>query len=345
MKSPGLSILGAGCVTALGRDWQTVWRKIRARETPTPETMPGPDGLAPVSVFRTPLPEAPPAIAARLRRSGAISYFACAAAQDAVQQAGVLPPGRTALIFAASDGAVTYTRRFFEEVVDRGAGSPLLFPETVYNAPASHVATMLGLDGAVLTLVGDATAGLDAIATASDLLNSGGADCCVVVSAEELDWVSCEGYRLWGLAGKNSAAHLTEGAVALVVGRPDAGAARIVQIHPGRTLRRGASAVDGIQSVVREFIGGTKPDLAVVSASGAKPGEVEERVLGQVVPTARIFSPKKVAGEGFAASTLLQCLCAWQEIHEGNARTALVTVVGWSGQTGALLFHSPGETV
>ena len=142
-----VSILGVGCVTSLGREWNTVWNKIRAGEKPERETVQAPGCREPVEVYKTALPDIPSAASARLRRSGSISYFACAAAADAVQEAGPLPAARTALVFATSDGSVSYTRRFYEEVVERGAGSPLLFPETVYNAPASHVAAMLGWTG------------------------------------------------------------------------------------------------------------------------------------------------------------------------------------------------------
>ena len=69
---------------------------------------------------------------------------------------------RIALIFAVSNGGVTYTKRFYHEIVGTGAqaASPLLFPETVFNAPASHLAAILGVTGATYTLVGDGAVGL-----------------------------------------------------------------------------------------------------------------------------------------------------------------------------------------
>ncbi|MFA7343516.1 MAG: beta-ketoacyl synthase N-terminal-like domain-containing protein [Terrimicrobiaceae bacterium] len=340
MTGAGLSILGAGCVTALGRNWETVWEKIRAGEMPVRESVQGPGCPRPVEVYRTALPDIPSAAVARLRRSGPISYFACAAAAEAVQQSGPVPAGRTALIFAASDGAVTYTRRFYEEVVARGAGSPLLFPETVYNAPASHVAAMLGLDGVVLTLVNDASAGMDALSTASDLIHSGGADRCLVVASEELDWITCEGYRRWKLAGSGSKnrAVPAEGAVALVLGPPSSAHVRIARVHPGRTLRRHSSARQTVRRVFHELAAGETPDLAVISASGKGPAGMEESVVRECFPGARLLSPKQIAGEAFAASSLLQCLCAWQELQ--HAGSAIVPVIGWSGQVGGAFLTS-----
>ncbi|MEI8312425.1 MAG: beta-ketoacyl synthase N-terminal-like domain-containing protein [Verrucomicrobiota bacterium] len=334
MKGAGLSILGVGCVTAHGRDWGGVWEKIRAGKKPAAEFLQGPGCPAPVEVYKTAVPDIPPSAVARLRRSGSISYFACAAAADAVQQAGPLPAGRTALIFAATDGAVTYTRRFFEEVAARGAGSPLLFPETVYNAPASHVAAMLGLDGVVLTLVNDASAGMDTLSTASDLIHSGEADRCLVVAAEELDWISCEGYRRWKIAasgtGSNNRAVLTEGAVAMVLGPPSPAHVRIARVHPGRSLRRHSDFRQTVRRVFEELSGGENVDLAVMSSVVAE--SIEESLVRECFPDARLLLPKQSAGEAFAVSSLLQCLCAWQELQQGGS--AIIPVLGWSGQVG-----------
>lgn len=345
MSGPGVSILGAGCVTALGRGWETVWKIIRAGAQAERTSLQGPNGLPPVDVFKTPLPDIPPACAARLRRSSAISYFSCAAAADAVQQAGPLPWGRTAVVFAASNGAVVYTRRFFEEVVDRGTGSPLLFPETVYNAPASHVAAMLGLDGPVLTLVSDATVGMDALSTAADLIFSGDADRCLVVAAEELDWIACEAYRRWKLAGSMHGSVLSEGAIALVLGPSSDEEIQIARIHPGRTIRRSVDAASALRQVIGELTLGDIPDLAVLSASGGRAGLLEESVLKEIFPETKLNSPKLVTGEAFAASTLLQCLCAWQEIRESRSRKVLVPIMGWGGQAGGALLVAPASGI
>lgn len=334
MNTQGMAILGVGCVTPLGRDWETVWRKLQAGERPEREMLSAPEGGRPVGVYRTPLPEGTASSGGRLRRASAISHFACAAAADAVRMAGPLPAGRTALIFATSNGSVVYTRRFFEEVVARGGGSPLLFPETVYNAPTSHVAAMLGLDGAVLTLVGDAVVGMDALGTAADLFHSGAADCCVVVAAEELDWVSCEGYRRWKLAAphRGSGIVLSEGAVAIVLGAgPDV---RISRVHPGKVVPRSKGTSPLFSELLRELTCGETPELVVLSAAGGRPGLFEEVAVGKAFPEARFFSPKRVAGEAFAVSTLLQCLCAREELLQKRAESAVVPVLGWNGQLG-----------
>lgn len=340
------TILGIGCVTPLGVDWKTVRDNLSAGRRPEAVLLPGPPGHPALPVYRVPAPYeyAHP----RLRRSSAISHFACAAAAAAVAQSGPLPAGRTALVFAASDGAVIYTRRFYEEVVKSGSGSPLLFPETVYNAPASHVAAMLGIDGPVLTMVSDATAGTDALATAAELLRSGEADRCLVVASQEADWILCEGYRRWGLAAPGSPtrsrAILSEGAVALVLGEASPGDVVFETIHPGLRIARHSSLRECLERIYCELADGMPPDVAILSASGARPGKVEEAALRKLFPGIRLDAPKKLAGEAFAASTLLQCAYAWQEICDGSARRILVSAPGWSGQAGgAVLTASAPE--
>ena len=108
---------------------------------------------------------------------------------------------RTALVFAISNGGVIYTRRFYHDIVKSGASaaSPLLFPETVFNAPASHLAAILGITGASYTLVGDGAVGILALKMAEDLMADPDLDRCLVVGAEETDWLLCDAYRKWRL--------------------------------------------------------------------------------------------------------------------------------------------------
>ena len=138
----------------------------------------------------------------RLRRASAISKFAVVAGLAALDDARVhVNAERIALIFAISNGGVIYTRRFFHDIVETGAqsASPLLFPETVFNAPASHLAAILGITGASYTLVGDGAVGILALKMAEDLMASETLDHCLVVGAEEVDWLLCDAYRKWRL--------------------------------------------------------------------------------------------------------------------------------------------------
>ena len=152
----------------------------------------------------------------RLRRSSAITHFAVGAALEAVTADSrlgpdmktpgahgaysTLPTDRTCLgvVCAMMGGSVTYSRRFFEEVRQNPQlASPLLFPETVFNAPASHLSALLGSAAPNDTLVSDQTGFFSALAVATGWLQDGRIEACVVVGAEEADWLTAEAAQLF----------------------------------------------------------------------------------------------------------------------------------------------------
>jgi len=158
----------------------------------------------------------------RLRRSSTISHLAVSAALAAAGE-GDFRPG--SLVFATADGGIIYTRKFWDSIAEAnaGAGSPLLFPETVHNAPASHIAAILGITGTVLTVSGDEKAGLQALRAAEQLLRAGISETCLVVAAQEVDWITGEARAALGKtrAATGGAALPAAGAAALVLSLDD----------------------------------------------------------------------------------------------------------------------------
>jgi 3-oxoacyl-(acyl-carrier-protein) synthase len=102
--------------------------------------------------------------------------MAVQAAREALHSAGdsIVEPSRLACVFAVSSGGVNHTRRFYQDIVATGPqiASPALFPETVFNAPGSHLAALLGSNGPSYTLVGDSSVGLTAMHFGARLLAS-----------------------------------------------------------------------------------------------------------------------------------------------------------------------------
>src|SRR5881296_3876299 len=231
-----LAIAGMGWVTPLGRGVDSVWEQLLHGEEASATAISEEFGHRPYSVFRVPESALTGLAHPRLRRASVISRFAAAAGLDALRAAGVkLDPQnaeRTALIFAISNGGVIYTKRFYRDVVDAGAesASPLLFPETVFNAPASHLAAILEVTGVTYTVVGDGAVGLLAIRMAEDVMTDKSLDYCLVVGTEEIDWLLCDAYRRWRLlrsappiepfSKKKRGMILSEGAGAIVLERP-----------------------------------------------------------------------------------------------------------------------------
>src|SRR5439155_10981113 len=105
---------------------------------------------------------------------------------------------RLAIVFCVMAGCVNYSRRFYDEALkDPATASPLVFPETVFNAPASHLAALLGTTAIDYTLVGDPGIFLQGLAIAGGWLLVGRVDGCLVVGAEEIDWLTADAYGLF----------------------------------------------------------------------------------------------------------------------------------------------------
>jgi hypothetical protein len=332
-------IQGLGWVTPLGRDLSAVWQAVRNGTVPQPSLLENPFNGRTFPVRRIdPATLTDVARLPRLRRSSVISHFAVAAAQDALRDAGCDPlTERLAVVFAATNGGVIYTRRFFEEVSKSGtqAGSPLLFPETVYNAPASHIAATAGVTGTVTTIVNDATAGIDALAAACDLLESGTFDRCLLVAAEESDWAICEAYAAWkldavaspsGLPPSGLGAVFAEGAAALLLGGGGGGPA-IDRIFNGATFR----SIGEARRSIADFAAQAGAGMTISSVSGTRFDEAEADLAGPRL------APKISLGEAFAASTVMQIACAALALREKPENDRMfVPAVGFHGQVAAV---------
>jgi 3-oxoacyl-[acyl-carrier-protein] synthase II len=315
-----LHIAGMEWVTPLGSGLDPVWQRLLRGEEAVPQIMAGPFGQRNYSAFRVPddalssLPAHP-----RLRRASAISRFAVAAGLAAIADARLKIDSqiaeRIALVFAVANGGVTYTKRFYHDIVETGANSasPLLFPETVFNAPASHLAAILGLTGASYTLVGDGAVGVLAIQMADDLLRNDAFDYCLVVGAEEADWVLCDAYRKWRLLrseppiepflGSARGTVLSEGAGAILLGRE--GSIAIDQIQPGSNffVRQAATkCATNVLSVLAKL----DTDVIISSANGTFVDAAERAAILQTAPQAMVYSPKAALGESAGASGIWQ---------------------------------------
>ncbi len=260
----------------------------------------------------------------RLRRSSVISHFALAAATDAVAQAGLTAEqlNRTVLVFASSDGGVIYTRRFYADIVERGEGmgSPLLFPETVYNAPASHIAARLGLQGESVTLVGDAAAGFQALEAGCEFLAAGEADFCLVCAAQELDWVTCDAYQRWRkLEGATEGAPFSEGAAAIILSHDTKGC----QLEPLSEKSMGNITL--------------APSLHVSSASGTNLDTIERQGIRNLSTDIKTIRPKYALGESFACTAIQQVIVGALTLQQRPEESGvLVSTVGFDRQTSAL---------
>lgn len=156
----------------------------------------------------------------RLRRASPLAFFLAEAAHQALAGTTALPRERLGLVAALGTGSIRFSRQFYERLLAKGRAqaAPAVFPETVYNSPVSHVASLLGITGACYTLVGDETAWVEALRVAQAWLARGTADAVLVLGGEELDASALEAYDGFGWFRRGLIA--AEGAGAVLVARP-----------------------------------------------------------------------------------------------------------------------------
>jgi len=274
---------------------------------------------------------------ARLRRTSPIAHYAVAAALEAFgQNAKSHTTGhRLGIIYCAMTGCVKYSQRFYDEALkDPSTASPLIFPETVFNAPASHLSALLGTTAINYTLVGDPGTFLQGLALAADWLLSDRVDGCLVIGAEELDWLVAEAFCLF-----DRRATVSEGAGALYLTREPI-ADRIVRLNlittpevfSHRESRRRAALH------VRQAINGYVSNaLLCDSRQGLPRLDAEEEAAWGDWKGSRV-SPKIICGEAFMAAAAWQCVAAVNAIEQGSCPSSVVSVVGTNEQAIAAEF-------
>jgi hypothetical protein len=335
MSAP-VAITGTGAVSAAGWGVRAMMDVLENGTRIAPSMIVRECGGGPVStpVLRVPAEGANVPKFARLRRSSPISKFAAAAAVEALgaprmalAAAGQL---RVGVIFTLFNGCVNYSNRFFGEVLaDPAMASPILFPETVFNAPSSHLSAMLGSRAPNDSLIADSTGFLSGIDLAIEWLERGEVDGCLVVCSEETDWLSAEGLRLYSrqfLPAEGAAAVYLEIA---------SGPVRVVRLpepvsHAFHTRRQAAAmlrerlAVEnyGATRLVDDRCGIPHFDAAIDAAWADWRGPR--------------WSPKILLGESMGAATGMQCVAATAAVESGACRQVVVAACGGNQQSAGM---------
>lgn len=283
---------------------------LPANELPRP-------GCTPLKVRRVPAANPRPAWLAqpRLRRSSSISHFAVGAALEALHgQPASAGPRSLGVICTVMGGGVAYSRRFYEEVLSEpSTASPLLFPETVFNAPASHLSSVLGSIAPNDTLVGDQTGFVQALAFAADWLNQGRVDACLVVATEEADWLTAEAARLF-----QPRVPAAEGAGALLL-RREPGPVELTAVTQPELFVAGRSRREAVDAMHQRLTAIAPDAVTFESAPVALADHSGRRQSHALVP---------VIGDGFAAAGGWTCVSAVDAIARGGLATAAASVVG-----------------
>ncbi len=275
----------------------------------------------------------------RLRRTSPISHFAVAAALEALGndadrvRAGAL---RLGIIFCVMDGCVNYSRRFYDEALrDPATASPLVFPETVFNAPASHLAALLGTTAINYTLVGDPGTFLQGLAHGADWLLAERVEGCLVVGAEELDWLTAEAFHLF-----DRRLVLSEGAGAVYLQRESTEARpQLAAISAARLFTQQQSRAQAARLVRAEMPLGSAQELLCDGTQNLLRFDAPELAAWNDWGGDRL-AVKKILGEGLPAAAAWQCVAALDALRQGCYRAATVSVVGCNQQAMAARFVS-----
>ena len=275
---------------------------------------------------------------ARLRRTSPIAHYVVSAALEALGEDAVKCAGgtfRLGTVFCAMSGCVNYSRRFYDEVLKEPAtASPLVFPETVYNSPASHLAALLGTTAINYTIVGDPGTFLQGIALGADWLLNRRVDGCVVVGAEELDWLIADAMRLF-----DKEIVVGDGAGALYLKREEDAsvAVRLEAITSPHLFCAGTTRSEAAKLARAELKHAPPTDLLCDGLVGVAQADRDEQNAWRDWPGPR-RSPKKILGEGLMAAAAWQCVAGVDAISEGETSGATVSIVGCNQQAIAARF-------
>lgn len=340
-------VAGVGAVSPAGWDARKLVEAVNAEAAIPITEVARPGTNKPLRVRQVPAPSPrPPWLAhARLRRTSSITQYSVAAALEALgDDAAAVRQGalRLGVIVAVMSGCVNYSRRFYDEALrDPATASPLVFPETVFNAPSSHLAALLGTEAINYTLVGDPGTFVQGLALAADWLLEGAVDACLVVGAEEIDWTTSHAFHLF-----SRHTILSDGAGAVYLKRrPGASPAVQLAAISDSQLFTPAQPRDLCAARVREaLVFNGAGALLIDGLQNIRRYDAAEEAAWRSWPSRRL-SPKVSLGEGLMAAAAWQTVLAIDAVRSG-APSALVSVVGTNQQAiGAAFTQGDGKLV
>lgn len=325
MSAEGIHICGIGAVSAAG--WSAAALRHAVREKKSLPAVhcarPGVERPWPCSARLVPPPPPEKALRhPRLRRTSSITRCSVSAALEALADAGHpvgVPPQGIGIIYVMMNGCVSYTGRFYNEVLQNPAqASPLIFPETVFNAPASHIASLLGIDGAVSTLVGGSNVIMEAMDMAAFWIRSGVIDECLLIAAEECDWLNAEALTYY-----HPKLIASEGAGALLLSSKPVGpcVSKIVGPKCYTSWEERAALLPGL---VAEACSSLQAGAILIDdRAGIDRIDRAEKNAWASMDWGTVLSPKTILGESMGAATALQLVLGVLEARETGSPTVV----------------------
>ncbi len=270
---------------------------------------------------------------ARLRRTSPITQYAVAAGIEALgSDAFAVNKGemRLGIILCVMSGCVNYSKRFYDETLrDPATASPLVFPETVFNAPASHLASLLGTTAISYTLIGDPGTFLQGLALAADWLLSERVEGCLVIGAEEIDWLTSDAFRLF-----QKQIFLSAGAGAVYLRRESilTSTIKLNAVTDSHLFLKKQPRSLAIKKMRAEISNRSATKTILCDSTQQIPRlDADELNAWKDWVGARL-SIKNILGEGLMAASAWQCVAAIDALQQKLFETANVSVVGTNQQ-------------
>ena len=268
----------------------------------------------------------------RMRRASPISYYMIEAAHQALSTVPDIDLSRVGIVATFFLGCLMYSVKFYKQIQVEGRrfGSPVLFPETVFNSPVSHVVSVLGIGGPVYSQIGDKSCWVTGLRTAESWLRNGSADHVIVLGAEEFDPIALDAFHSAGLITKEMVTGDGAGAVLLGRSRCDAEGILIDKIVDGYGFNDKLGATRAGTSCLNQF----PVETPILSTATSWARTVEAKAsLGR-----SMISMKNVLCESFTARAGWDTLLGIQWMNEKNLDSLVIPCWGLSQQMGAVLF-------
>jgi hypothetical protein len=325
-------VRGLGAVSPAGWGVPALRAALAAGEPLPLRQMERPGWEQPLNARLVPDPSPRPAFLAhaRLRRASPITHYVAAAALEALGQlSSPARPPRLGLIVCLQSGCVQYSYRFYKEVLEAPAtASPLLFPETVFAAPASHISALLGNVSLVSTLVGDPAVFLQGMALVADWLAEGQVDFGLVVGAEEANWLRADAIWHFDHGCVSSAG---AGCVCLSLEADASAGVELSALTGAQTYLSNRNRTRAAQLMRRQLPAGSPNELLCDGLQGCRRLDAPELAAWQGWPGPRL-SPKRVLGEGLMAASAWQCVAACDALARGDVTAVTLSLVGCNQQ-------------
>ena len=290
----------------------------------------------PLPARLVPVPTAKPEFLShpRLRRASPITHYAASVALEAI--AGIQPAcpkdARLGLIVCLQSGCVQYSSRFYDETLKNPAtASPLLFPETVYAAPASHVAALLGNVVLVSSQVGDPSSFLQGMSLAALWLTEQRVDFCLVIGAEEPNWITADALRHLDRTACVSAG---AGAVCLCSESRLSMGVELTAITDAHTYSTRKGRTQAALAMRNQLNGDDSHNTMELLCDGLgnSPRTDGPELAAWHNWTGPRLSPKRILGEGLMAAPAWQSVAACDALANNRFKTAIVSLVGFNQQ-------------